>query len=218
MGNLDLYNKFRKPPKEALKDFDNGNFKGTDINTMWRIKALTEQFGPCGIGWYYSIDKLWLDKVDEETIMAFAVVSLYIKHEGEWSKPIVGTGGNKLAYKTGKGYIKVSDEGYKMAVTDAFGKACQLLGIGADIYWENDTSKYTIQAEAEKKERIGEFEEAQKILFDTALKYGFMPNQVQDKFFEVKGKQLFLAEPSELRKMAEWYNKEYGKKQAKQGV
>ena len=82
----------------------------------------------------------------------------------------------------------------------------------------DEADEETIKNADQKRTETREFEEAQKILFDTALKYGFMPNQVQDKFFEVKGKQLFLAEPSELRKMAEWYNKEYGKKQTKQGV
>ena len=42
MENLAIYNKYRKVPAEALKPFDNGNFKGTDINSMWRIKCLTE--------------------------------------------------------------------------------------------------------------------------------------------------------------------------------
>ena len=34
MDNLSYYNAFRQPPQEALKEFNNGSFKGTDINTM----------------------------------------------------------------------------------------------------------------------------------------------------------------------------------------
>ena len=30
-----------------------------------------------------------------------------------------------------------------MAITDAFGVACKYLGIGADVYWANDRTKYT---------------------------------------------------------------------------
>ena len=56
--NLELYNKFRSVPSNALKAFDNGRFKGTDINTMWRIKTLTGEFGACGRGWYYEIKKI----------------------------------------------------------------------------------------------------------------------------------------------------------------
>ncbi len=71
-------------------------------------------------------------------------------------------------------------------------------------------------AEAKKAQKI-EFEAAEKTLLDTAKKYGFMPAEVADKFFEVKGKQFFLAEPHELLSMKNWYDKEYGgaKKQAK---
>ena len=30
-----------------------------------------------------------------------------------------------------------------MAITDALGVACKLLGFGADVYWDNDRTKYT---------------------------------------------------------------------------
>ena len=34
----------------------------TDINPVWRMKTLTEQYGPCGIGWYYEITDRWTEK------------------------------------------------------------------------------------------------------------------------------------------------------------
>ena len=37
----------------------------------------------------------------------------------------------------------VSDECYKMATTDAISVACKQLGIGADIYWDKDKTKYS---------------------------------------------------------------------------
>jgi hypothetical protein len=78
----------------------------------------------------------------------------------------------------------------------------------------------TIAGAEQKRAQANEFEEAKNYLFDTAKKYGFLPADVTAKFEEVKKKPLFLAEPAELLKMADWYNKEYGnaKKQAKQGV
>lgn len=52
MDNLELYNKVRNVPQEAKKEIKGGRLKGmTDINPMWRIKTLTEQFGICGMGW-----------------------------------------------------------------------------------------------------------------------------------------------------------------------
>ena len=61
MVNMDIYNKFRVVPAEAKKTIAAGKLKGfTDVNPMWRIKMLTEQFGPCGIGWYTEIVDRWI--------------------------------------------------------------------------------------------------------------------------------------------------------------
>ena len=148
MDKMQIYEQVRKVPESAKKAFDNGSFKGTDINPMWRIKVLTEQFGPCGAGWYYEI----VDKRCEEhhdVTMAIVDIKLYWNVTGDfanptWSAPIHGTGGNKLVYQTQKRGTVVSDEGYKMALTDALSVACKALGIGADVYFERDTSsKYS---------------------------------------------------------------------------
>ena len=141
MDNMFFYNQSRAVPEEAQKQFSNGSFSGTDINPMWRIKKMTEMFGPCGIGWYYEIVS---ERAEEHHDMTMAIVdiNLYIKVDGEWSKPIFGTGGNTLVKPTSKGQ-KASDEGYKMALTDALSVACKALGVGADIYFGKDKTKYT---------------------------------------------------------------------------
>lgn len=152
MDNMRIYNKYREVPKEALKPFDNGNFKGTDINTMWRIKCLTEEFGVCGIGWAYDIVRTWTENGCNGEVLCFAEIKLFIKVDGEWSRGISAVGGSKLvSYIQSKQYSKNSDEGYKMAITDALGVACKLLGFGANVYWENDKTKYT------SNENVGDF-------------------------------------------------------------
>ena len=143
MNNLEIWEKYKEVPQNALKDFDNGKFKGTDINTMWRIKCLTEQFGICGVGWYYIPKKLWTEKCDNGDIFAFAEIELFVKYNNEWSMPISGNGGNKLQRVKKDGDITTSDEAYKMAVTDAIGNACRNLGFGANVYWQHDKTKYT---------------------------------------------------------------------------
>ncbi len=137
MSNMDIYDAGRAVPKEATKSFNNGKFSGTDINPMWRIKKLTEIFGPAGIGWYYEVVS---ERAEEHGDVTIAVVdlNLYIKQGGEWSKPIYGTGGNIILRKG-----NTSDEGYKMALTDALSVACKALGIGADVYFDKDKTKYT---------------------------------------------------------------------------
>lgn len=148
MGNLDLYEQFRSVPGEAKRPITAGRLKGkTDINPMWRIKALTEAFGPCGIGWYYKTVKKWTEQHGDE-VAAFVDIELFVKHEGEWSMPVPGTGGSMFAAKEKNG-IYVSDECYKMATTDAISVACKQLGFGADVYWNSDRSKYDSQGAAQ---------------------------------------------------------------------
>ena len=141
MANLDLYNAVRTVPQEAQKGFNNGSFSGTDINPMWRIKTLTEHFGKCGVGWWIDEVERWTESYEGEQLV-FVKIHLYIKEDGEWSKPIVGIGGNKTVQQFSQ-KKKVSDESYKMAYTDAISVACKALGFGADIYWQNDPTKYT---------------------------------------------------------------------------
>lgn len=142
MDNLTLYNSVRTVPKEAQKPIVGGRMSGkTDINPMWRLKTLTEQFGPCGIGWKYSITKQWLEKGGNDEIAAFCNIELFIKWDGQWSEAIPGTGGSSFVAKEKNGMF-TSDECFKMALTDAISVACKALGFGADIYWEKDSSKY----------------------------------------------------------------------------
>lgn len=147
MDNMMIYEAGRAVPVEAQKEFSNGRFSGTDINPMWRIKKMTELFGPCGIGWYYEVLSERCEEHGDNDTIAIVDLNLYIKVDGEWSKPIYGTGGNvikRLVKKPGKeDRIDVSDEGYKMALTDALSVACKALGIGADIYFKADKTKYT---------------------------------------------------------------------------
>lgn len=139
--NMSYYSEFREVPQDAQKSFNNGRFKGTDINPMWRIKKLTEAFGPAGIGWYTELADKWLDNVDDETVCSVAI-NLYIKVDGEWSKPIYGIGGSKILTQEKRGPY-ADDEAYKKAYTDAISVACKALGMGADIYWGNDRTKYS---------------------------------------------------------------------------
>ena len=50
-SNLEIYDSVRTVPESALKTIEAGRLKGkSDINPMWRIKKLTETFGPAGFG------------------------------------------------------------------------------------------------------------------------------------------------------------------------
>lgn len=151
MDNLGIYNQARTVPPEAIKPIQAGRLKGkSDINPMWRIKKLTELFGPCGIGWKYTITKQWLERGAGDEVAAFVNIDLQIKHNGEWSDPIPGTGGSAFVAKEKNG-LYTSDECFKMALTDAISVACKALGFGADIYWQADATKYNGHVQREQK-------------------------------------------------------------------
>lgn len=141
---LELYNKVRQVPIEAKKPIQGGRLKGmTDINPMWRIKTLTEQFGPCGKGWYFEILEERIEEGANGEKVAFTKINLYVKYGEEWSKPVQGTGGSSFIAKERSG-LYTSDECFKMALTDAISVSCKSLGIGADIYYAKDRTKYSV--------------------------------------------------------------------------
>jgi uncharacterized protein with PIN domain len=78
---------------------------------------------------------------------------LYIKIDDKWSEAIPGTGGSSFVTKEKNG-LYMSDECFKMALTDAISVACKALGIGADVYWDKDKTKYTMPVEVETKYSI----------------------------------------------------------------
>lgn len=150
--NLKLWNSVDKPPKEALKEIKGGRLSGmTDIKPQWRYKAMTEQFGPCGVGWKYDIVKQWTEPGSDEQIICYVNIELFFLHDGVWSEAIPGTGGSMIVTKERAG-LHTSDEGYKMALTDALSVAMSRIGVAAEIYMGNWTgSKYKDQPVEKKK-------------------------------------------------------------------
>ena len=190
MENLGIYESVRQVPQSAQREIQAGRLKGkTDINPMWRIKALTEQFGPCGIGWKYVITDKRLEQGANNEVSAFVDIDLYIKVDGAWSDAIPGTGGSAFVASERNG-LYTSDECFKMALTDAISVACKALGFGADVYWAKDATKYTPRTAEQKpsKEKMQSFNQAYKEQFDYTCqdcKQPITPQFLNDKFYSV---------------------------------
>ena len=154
--NRRIWDKVHKPDPTSLKTIGGGRLKGmTDINPQWRLQAATDVFGPCGIGWWYTIKELWTAPGSDGQVMAFARVDVYYRDGDVISSPVEGIGGSMMITNESKKeqqadgatkyvpYQYTNDECYKMAVTDALSVAFKALGFGAEIYagrW--DGSKY----------------------------------------------------------------------------
>ena len=143
--NMRFYGKVQDTPKEAQKSFNNGRFSGTDINPMWRIKKLTEIFGPAGFGWWtQNVMYRFEDTTQTNETAVFCELELVVvdPESGKESKPIYGVGGNTFVAQRKSG-PQASDEAMKMAYTDALSIACKALGFSHDIYFQADRTKYT---------------------------------------------------------------------------
>lgn len=152
-NNLELWDKVSRVPKEHLKAFDRGNFKGTAIKPAWAIKTLTEALGPVGDAWSIGApDFTLVDGVKGEKLV-YCVVSVTMPNGGR----VVGVGGDKVTkyIAPNEKYNRPErwendDEAFKKAYTDALTNALVKLGVGADIHmglW--DGNKYVDEGKAE---------------------------------------------------------------------
>ena len=179
---LSVWNKLKSPPQGATKKIEAGRLKGkSDINPIWRYQAITELFGPCGVGWKYEIVRTWTEEAPQDQRLVFVQLNLYFKQDEVWSEPIPGLGGDFILKKESSG-LHANDEAYKMATTDALGSALKMIGVAADVYWEKGKdTKYTREPEqpqnpatTENKPPVAELasQEQRKKLFATAKEAG----------------------------------------------
>lgn len=146
------------PPEDAMKPIKGGRLKGmSDINPQWRIQALTEQYGICGVGWAYEIkDKEIIDIPATGEKVVYITVHLFIRDwnypdEYKWIGNAIGIGGDFIVKKEDKG-LRVNDEALAMALTDAIGKAAKVFGIANNVYRGKFETKYQKQSESAEQD------------------------------------------------------------------
>ncbi|MBO7447427.1 hypothetical protein J6U78_03765 [bacterium] len=149
-----IWNMVCETPDEVKKEITGGRMNGkTDINPMYRLKRLTELFGPPGKGWY--TDQVRYTITDGGVTKEVSIeceLNLYVKYDGldgPWSAPIYGVGGNKvLAFD--KNGLHLDDDARKKAYTDAVSIACKAIGICADVWFGCDEGKYAKSGDGSK--------------------------------------------------------------------
>ena len=134
--NVSLWNELVTTPPEYLKDFKRaGGFAGKSIDPVYRVRRLTEMFGPVGKGWGVVQEDQW----SEAGSGAFVV---YVRGH-VWWRDTDGTVYQTNSHTGGTVADRAPDEVYKMAETDALGKCALDLGLAADVYMgEHDGDKY----------------------------------------------------------------------------
>lgn len=193
-NHLRFYNQGRNVPADALKEIKAGRLKGmSDINPMWRIKRLTEIFGPVGFGWKYTIDRQWTESYGQD-VKVFCNISLYVRdpETEEWSDAIPGVGGSAVVSVERNGPY-VNDEAYKMALTDALSIAMKPLGIGGDIWYGEKASGHN-ESKYEQYTRTDNEQPTQQNTGTSAVAFtGVQLKQALDELEAITTEQAFQA-------------------------
>lgn len=213
--NLRFYTEGCEVPADALKPIKAGRLKGmSDVNPMWRMKRMTEIFGPVGFGWRYEIVRQWTETYGND-VKCFCNVHLFVRdpETKEWSAPIPGNGGSAIVTMESKGAY-VNDEGYKMALTDALSIAMKPLGIGGNVWYGpkatgHNESKYESYTQADQTQQSGQAQGAAAVAFtgaqlDQAIKE--MNTATTEEQFKAIWDKWAKAAPAMAQQGTEFYN------------
>lgn len=131
----------RTDPKHTKQFKRGGGFSGTAIKPIWSFRRMTEEFGPCGIGWGVGEPSFQVVPGDNREVLVYCTVSVWFKRGDEPSQSIYGVGGDKVVtyIKENTQYNRPArwesdDEAFKKAFTDAVTNALKLIGVGADVH------------------------------------------------------------------------------------
>ena len=129
-NNLELWSALERTDPAHTKSFSRaGGFRGTAMRPIFNIKRMTEQFGPCGIGWGMTKPEFQTVNGDGE-LLVFCTVAIW---HGARENLVYGVGGDKVVTKRRDGSFN-NDEAFKSAFTDAVSNSMKNLGVGADIH------------------------------------------------------------------------------------
>jgi hypothetical protein len=141
-----LWDRLGKTDPSQTKSFQRaGGFKGTAIKPMWSYRRMTEEYGPCGVGWGVGEPSFKIIEAGDE-ILVYCIASVW---HGTKENVVYGVGGDKAVAKFSSG-LKADDEALKKAFTDGVTNALKLIGVGADVHMGLfEDNKYVNEMKAE---------------------------------------------------------------------
>jgi hypothetical protein len=148
-NKLALWEKLGRTDPAHTKGFQRaGGFKGTAIKPIYTEHKMTEEFGPCGVGWGFSDPQFQVVPGSDGQVAVYCWLSVWFNYEGKISAPVHGVGGDMVVVKQSAG-LRTDDEAFKKAFTDAIGNAMKHIGMSADVHMGLfDDSKYVAEAKA----------------------------------------------------------------------
>lgn len=151
--NKELWKRVFTTDPRHVKPITGKQYSGNSPKPYWIIERLTDEFGPCGIGWGFNILSERFERFSDTDTLHVASVRLWYVLDGQRGE-LEQIGQTKSSYTTSKGAFMLDEDAPKKSVTDALVKCASYLGFAGDIFsgrW--DDSKYVAEAAKEWKER-----------------------------------------------------------------
>jgi hypothetical protein len=169
MNNKDLWDRVKTTDPKSVRPISGKQYQGNSPKPYWIVERLTEEFGPCGIGWGFTIVSERMERLGPDDVLHIAVVDFWytLTVSDDASKAgfpdaklrghIQQIGQTKATYMSSKDKLVVDEDAPKKSVTDALVKCASYIGFAGDIFsgrW--DDSKYVAQANAEYRAKEAE--------------------------------------------------------------
>lgn len=152
--NLALWNAVEKTPPSETKAITGKSYQGTSPKPHYLIHKATETFGPCGIGWGFTIEDERIEEGAGGERMSIARVKVWYKWNGDRGE-VEHIGGTSFSGTRKNGNPFTDEDAPKKSVTDALIKALSMIGFAGDIFMGRyDDSKYVSDLRAEETESL----------------------------------------------------------------
>lgn len=152
--NTVLWDSICKTDPAHTSEIKGKDYKGTSPKPHWLVRRATEVFGPCGLGWGFSVIDERVERFGDVDSIHIARVEFWYK-QGDQICKVQHMGQTKMSYMT-SGYggkqstFKVDEDAPKKSVTDALVKCMSMVGFAGDIFlgrW--DDCKYVQEVRQE---------------------------------------------------------------------
>lgn len=146
MSNKALWERVKTTDPKAVKAIAGKQYSGNSPNPYWIVERLTDEFGPCGIGWGFNILDERMERLTPNEVLHVARVRLWYVMDGKRGE-FEQIGQTRALYAKRDGSLLVDEDAPKKSVTDALVKCASYLGFAGDIFsgmW--DDSKYVEEA------------------------------------------------------------------------
>lgn len=152
--NLALWKSVETTPPSQTKAITGKSYQGTSPKPHYLVHKATETFGPCGIGWGFTIEDERIEEGAGGERMHIARVKVWFKWNGERGE-VEHIGGTQFSGTRRNGNPFTDEDAPKKSVTDALVKALSMIGFAGDIFMGRyDDSKYV--SDLREDERQGD--------------------------------------------------------------